>query len=176
MLILFAVLVAVLLILVVVLCRVLFSDSEPYFRADVEVQSGVEVESSRLATKSGHIERQNKRDQTFLVQDDRRHWQLELQGADGTLRGKSFSGRVILGRAQETPEPSGMLYLSANATISKQQCEVLDIGSGLAVRNCSRSNITRVDGCPATEPVLIHKGSVLRIGDTEWRVTTVRQC
>ena len=166
MLILFAVLVVVLLILVVVLCRVLFSDSEPYFRADVEVQSGVEVESSRLATKSGHIERQNKRDQTFLVQDDRRHWQLELLDLDSRL----------LGRAQETPEPSGMLYLSANATISKQQCEVLDIGSGLAVRNCSRSNITRVDGCPAAEPVLIHKGSVLRMGDTEWRVTIVRQC
>lgn len=145
-------------------------------RAEVEVQTGIEVESSRLATRSGHIEEQNVHRQTMLVDDGRTVWRIDLENTRGLHRSKCFCGCLLLGRAQPGAEPAGMLYLDEDRAVSKQQCEVIAYRTGLAVRNCSRASVTTVDGCPAVEPVPIRPGSVIGMGRSAWRVVVVRTC
>ena len=68
MLIVLVILVAVLVVLIAVMCRVLFPESRPpYYRADVEVQSGIEVVTGRRETRKDHIERQSGPERTILV-------------------------------------------------------------------------------------------------------------
>lgn len=174
MLIVLVILVAVLVVLIVVMCRVLFPESRPpYYRADVEVQSGIEVVTGRLETRKDHIERQSGPERTILV-DGGPAWQLDLQSSTGETRSKRFHNRVILGRAQPAPEPPYLLYLDDDSRVSRQQCEIFAVGNNLAVRNCSTSHMTMVDGRSAENPILIHPGSVIKTGGADWRVTVAR--
>lgn len=169
------VLAGVLLVLVAVLAGLLLPDKpKAGGRAEVEVQTGIEVESSRLATRSGHIEAQDVHRQTLLVDDGRTVWQIVLENEQGVRRSKCFCGYLLLGRARPGAEPAEMLYLDADPTISKQQCEIMAWGAGLAVQNCSRASVTTVDGYPAAEPVQIRPGSILGMGRTAWRIVGLR--
>lgn len=175
MLIVLAVLAVVLVILIAVLCKVLFPKSAvPYYRAEVEVQSGIEVVTGRLETKKDHIEPQSGPARTILVDGGGTVWRLDLQSRTGEVRSKCFNNRVILGRAQPVPEPPYMLYLEDDTRVSRQQCEIFVVGDNLAVRNCSTSHMTTVDGRSTEVPVLIHVGSVLKTGGAEWCVTAAR--
>lgn len=175
MLIVLVILVVVLVVLIAVLCRVLFPESSaPYHKAEVEVQSGVEVATGRLETKKSHIEPQSGPGRTILVDGGGTVWRLDLQSSTGAVRSKCFHNRVILGRADAAPEPPYMLYLEDDTRVSRQQCEVFVVGSSLAVRNCSTSHMTMVDGRTTAEPVLIHPGSVIKTGAADWRVVAAR--
>lgn len=143
-------------------------------RADVEVQTGIEVESSRLATRSGHIEQQDVHRQTLLMDDGRTVWQIVLENEQGIRRSKCFCGHLLLGRARPGAEPAGMLYLDGDETVSKQQCEITALPAGLVLQNRSRASMTTVDGCPAAEPVSLRPGSVLGMGRSVWRIVAIR--
>lgn len=142
--------------------------------ADVEVQTGVEVESSRLATRSGHIEQQDVHKQTLITDDGRMVWQIVLENEQGVRRSKCFCGRLLLGRARPGAEPADMLYLDGDETVSKQQCEIIALPAGLVLKNCSRASMTMVDGRPAAEPVSLRPGSVLEMGRSVWWVIVIR--
>lgn len=144
-------------------------------RADVEVQTGIEVESSRLATRSGHIEQQDVHRQTVITDDGRMVWQIVLENEQGVRRSKCFCGHLLLGRARHGAEPAGMLYLDGDETVSKQQCEILALpADGLVLQNRSRASMTMVDGRPAAEPVSLRPGSVLEMGRSVWRILVIR--
>ena len=143
-------------------------------RADVEVQTGIEVESSRLATRSGHIEQQDVHRQTVITDDGRMVWQIVLENEQGVRRSKCFCGHLLLGRARHGAEPAGMLYLDGDGTVSKQQCEIMALPAGLVLQNRSRASMTMVDGRPAAEPVSLRPGSVLEMGRSVWRIRAIR--
>lgn len=169
------ILVLALVVLVGLLAALLLAGkTKPYGRADVEVQTGIEVESSRLATRSGHIEQQDVHRQTLITNDGRMVWQIVLENEQGVRRSKCFCGHLLLGRAQPGAEPADMLYLDGDRTVSKQQCEIMALPAGLLLQNRSRASMTRVDGCPAAEPVSLRPGSVLEMGRSVWRILAIR--
>lgn len=166
---------AALAVLVGILVWLLLTGTSRYVgRAEVEVQTGIEVESSRLVSRNGHIELWNVHRQTLLTNDGRAIWQLDLENSRGIRRSKCFCGSLILGRAKSGAEPAGVLYLDEDATVSKEQCEVIAFRTGVAIQNRSHTSMTKVDGRSTREPVQIRPGSIIAMGRSRWKVVGIR--
>lgn len=161
---------AVLIVLLGLLIWLVLGAKKSRGRAEVEVQTGVEAESGRLVARSGHIQQQDAHRQTLVVDDGRTVWQISLENERDVHRSKCFCGELFLGRLQPGAEPANMLYLDEDATVSKQQCQIVALPASLAVRNCSRTSMTLVNGRPAAEPMVIGPGSILCMGHSKWRV------
>ncbi|MCI8398128.1 MAG: VWA domain-containing protein [Oscillibacter sp.] len=59
----------------------------------------------------------------------------------------------------------------SEASVARQQCRIYRQGSWIMVENLSKSNITKLDGRPVTEPRELVSGSTLKMGRVQVRVT-----
>lgn len=108
-------------------------------------------------------------DGTVMMWDQHKNGILILEDLDQP--GRKFDaplsqGPVIVGRDDNCTIP-----VQWSPTVSRSQCEIVQRGGQVFVRNTSASNITKLDGKRLEEETPLVTGSLLKMGNVTFRVT-----
>ena len=96
-------------------------------------------------------------------------WQVQLvELQTGRRIGKSFQGRLILGRTVSAQEPLRLLFVGGDQTISRSQCEFVERKGSLVVHNLSGVNMTWHNGVPLNETHQLNCGDRLDMGGNHY--------
>lgn len=99
----------------------------------------------------------------------RHWWQIQLVELESGRRiGKAFQSRLILGRTVSAQEPLRLLFVGAQQTISRSQCEFIERKGSLAVHNLSGVNMTLHNGVPLNETHQLNCGDWLDMGGNRY--------
>ena len=105
-----------------------------------------------------------------------RYWHIEIWNATtNRMYQKDFCGQVMLGRSTPTTEPFWQMRIGDDRTISKEQCVVYDRSGFLVIENLSQVNITMLNGCPITMPMLLQEGCQVGMGNNVFYITAIRR-
>ena len=95
---------------------------------------------------------------------------LMLGQADVEEYLQDFRDELIVGRQMPAPMESGRLYLSMDATVSRAQFCLYATEDGIMIENLSNVNVTRKNGYPLWQPVLLEEGDILEMGRMRYMV------
>lgn len=151
---------------------------KPPYRTEVHVQTGVEVETGRLAIPSGPFDRKMN-----VCPDEKAApqapagpvWQIGLTDqATGRIFQGRFSDSLYLGREQAEPQDH-VLFIATDPAVSRLQCILMSRGGGVFVEHSGQANPTRLNGTvlSAAEPLSI--GDVLSFASVQLKVTVLRR-
>ncbi len=151
---------------------------KPPYRTEVHVQTGVEVETGRLAIPSGPFDRRMNvyPDEKAASQVPANPvWRLGLTDqATGKIFQGQFSDSLYLGREQAEPQDH-VLFVASDSAVSRLQCILVSNGDEVFVEHCGQSNPTRLNGTvlSAAEPLSV--GDMLSFAGVQLKVTTLRR-
>jgi len=93
-----------------------------------------------------------------------------MEMSSGRQVSRDFRNELVVGRQMPAPLESGRLYLSMDATVSRAQFCLFVTDEGIMIENLSKVNITRKNGYPLWQPVLLEEGDILEMGRMRYMV------
>lgn len=150
----------------------------PPYRAEVRVQTGVEVETGRLAHPGGPFD---KRMTAYPEGNPAGEgpsgplWQVAFTDqTTGRAYQRRFQGCLYLGREQ--PEPRDhVLYVGTDTSISRLQCMLKDTGGGIVISHCGQVNPTRLNGTVLSGEQALYVGDMVSFAGVQLKVSLLRQ-
>lgn len=97
-----------------------------------------------------------------------------MEMSSGRRVSRDFRDHLIVGRIMNSTMNSGRLYLSMDATVSRSQFCLYVTDKGIMLENLSNVNITRKNGHPVWQPVLLEEGDILQLGRMQYMVKEIR--
>lgn len=98
-------------------------------------------------------------------------WRVDfMEMSSGRQVSRDFRNELVVGRQMPAPLESGRLYLSMDATVSRAQFCLFVTDEGIMIENLSKVNITRKNGYPLWQPVLLEEGDILEMGRMRYMV------
>ena len=98
-------------------------------------------------------------------------WRVDfMEMSSGRQVSRDFRNELVVGRQMPAPLESGRLYLSMDATVSRAQFCLFVTDEGIMIENLSKVNVTRKNGYPLWQPVLLEEGDILEMGRMRYMV------
>lgn len=133
--------------------------------------------AERNAQKSQSAGSQKKLEKPDIVQNGtsneypHHRWRVDfMEMSSGRQVSRDFRDELIVGRQMPAPMESGRLYLSMDATVSRAQFCLFATENGIMIENLSNINVTRKNGYPLWQPVLLEEGDILEMGRMRYMV------
>ena len=133
--------------------------------------------TERKAQKSQHAGSQINLEKPEVFQNTANNeyphsrWRVDfMEMSSGRQVSRDFRDELIVGRQMPAPMESGRLYLSMDATVSRAQFCLYATEDGIMIENLSNVNVTRKNGYPLWQPVLLEEGDILEMGRMRYMV------